>query len=74
MIKREFEEVEKVEQRFYGMVFDKFRNCIKLAKSNPVVLIGAVKVIEKGDYVLELKKQPKYMKDKALGIINDSID
>jgi hypothetical protein len=74
VIKREFEEVEKVEREFSAMVFDKFKVCVKLAKAQPMVLIGAVKVVEKGDYVLELRKQPKYMKEKALGIINQSID
>lgn len=56
------------------MVFGKFKDCVKLAKTNPTMLIGAVRVIEKGDYVLELKKKPKYMKDRAFCIINDSID
>jgi hypothetical protein len=38
------------------------------------VLISAVRIIEKGDALLDAKKKPRSMRDKATSIINQSID
>ena len=45
IIRKEFEDLESIEQQFYKLVFEKFSNCLKLAKTNPALLISVVRII-----------------------------
>lgn len=69
VIRKEFEDLESIEQQFYKLVFEKFTNCIRLAKSNPGLLVSVVRIVEKGDERLAAKGRPKSMREKAEHII-----
>lgn len=66
--------MEIISEQFYKLVFEKFQGCLRLAKTNPTLLISVIRIVEKGDARLAAKNQPKSMRKRALSLILESID